>query len=60
MIGKLSVWAWGAAKLLLIEIFLPGGTLIVLGLLLARRVSPAVRGRLVGRSPAPVAPGSEG
>jgi hypothetical protein len=41
---------WGA-KLLMTEMFVPGGTLIVLALLLAGRSSPAIAGRLAALVP---------
>ncbi len=43
MIERLSGWARLGAKLLMIEMFLPGGTLVVLAVLLARRFYPALR-----------------
>jgi hypothetical protein len=39
-----------AARLLIIELFVPGGTLIVLSILLASRV-PAISGRFASLSP---------
>ncbi len=46
MSWKLAEFAKWAAKLLLTEMFVPGGTLVVLGLLLAGRSSPAVARKL--------------
>ncbi len=37
MIERLASYVWLGVKLLMVEMFLPGGTLVVLGLLLARR-----------------------
>ncbi len=51
MIGKVAGSAWLGAQLLTLALFLPGGTLVVLALMLARRFSPATLGRpLVGLS----------
>lgn len=46
MTWKLARYAKWAAKLLMTEMLVPGGTLIVLALLLAGGSSPAIRRRL--------------
>ena len=46
MIWKLVGYGRWAAKLMMIEMFLPGGTLIVLSLLLAGRFSPIIARRI--------------
>ena len=51
MIGKLAGWGRAGAMLLLIEMFLPGGTLVVLAILLARQFHTGVLGRLLVRVP---------
>ena len=47
MIVKVAGSAWLGAQLLTLALFLPGGTLVVLALMLARRFSPATLGRLL-------------
>jgi hypothetical protein len=52
MTWKLAVgYAKWAAKLLMTEMFVPGGTLIVIALLLAGRSSPAIAGSLAALVP---------
>ena len=51
MIGKLAGWGRSGAMLLLMEMFLPGGTLVVLAILLARRLHPGALGKLLGGVP---------
>ncbi len=46
MIWKLVAYGKWAAKLMMIEMFLPGGTLIVLSVLLAGRISPTIAHRI--------------
>ncbi len=48
---KLAGYAKWAAKLLMTEMLVPGGTLIVLALLLAGGSSPAIRRRLTALIP---------
>ncbi len=51
MSWKLAGYAKWALKLLLTEIFVPGGTVVVLGLLLAGQLSPSFRRRLAALVP---------
>ena len=51
MLGKLVGCARLGAQLLLIELFLPGGTLLVVTFLLARRFAPATLERWAARVP---------
>jgi hypothetical protein len=51
MLRKLAGYGQLGAQLLLIELFLPGGTLVILTLLLARRCAPARLERWVARVP---------
>ena len=53
MAEKLVGLARLGAKLLMIELFLPGGTLLVLALLLARQLPPGGPGKLFMRFPFP-------
>ncbi len=46
MIWKLVGYGKWAAKLMMIEMFVPGGTLIVLSVLLAGRFSPVIAHRI--------------
>jgi hypothetical protein len=46
MIWKLVGYGKWAAKLMMIEMFVPGGTLIVLSVLLAGRLSPVIADRI--------------
>ncbi len=51
MSWKLAGYAMWAAKLLMIEMLLPGGTLVVFALLLAGRSSPSPMRRLAALLP---------
>ncbi len=53
MLARLAGCARLSAQLLLIELFVPGGTLVVLTLLLARRVAPGTLERWTARVPLP-------
>jgi len=51
MIWKLVGYGKWAAKLMMIEMFVPGGTLIVLSVLLAGRLSPVIAHRFTALVP---------